>query len=51
MEEGVKRICLGIFICTLALVTWRLTHSFWGWAVLFAGGAFYTISGCLRVFR
>ena len=39
MAEGVREIVLGLFIIFLSLAMWRLTSSFWGWAVLFAPGS------------
>jgi hypothetical protein len=30
---------------------WRLTSSFWGWAVLYAPGAAFVIIGIARIFR
>ena len=38
-------LCLGIFILCLALIVWRATGSFLGWAVMFVPGSFYIFRG------
>jgi NADH:ubiquinone oxidoreductase subunit 6 (subunit J) len=42
---------LGCFILTLALILWRVTHSPWGWGVLFLAGSYFVIAGLYQILR
>ena len=47
--QGISSLLLGIFILILALIMWRATASFLGWAALYIPGAFYTFRGLYGV--
>jgi hypothetical protein len=49
MPKGAMQLFEGIFVLILAIVIWRLTHSFIGWAMLFAPGAALVSLGLVRV--
>ena len=51
MTGSAGAILNGIFALILALVVWRMTHSFIGWAALFAPGAGLVLWGLVRVLR
>jgi hypothetical protein len=49
--RSVNLIIMGIFILILALVLWRMTHSFLGWLVLFIPGTAFVMRGLLLIVR
>lgn len=49
MDKGVSSLLLGLFVLSLALVLWRLTGNFVGWAALYGPGAVYTLRGLYLV--
>jgi hypothetical protein len=49
MAQGISSLLLGIFILILALIVWRATGNFLGWAVLYIPGAIYTFRGLYAV--
>lgn len=51
MDKPLSSLVLGVFILILAMIMWRTTHSFLGWAVLYGPGAFYTIRGLCLIHR
>lgn len=42
---------LGCFILILALILWRVTHSPWGWGVLFIAGSYFVLTGLYQILR
>ena len=51
MPRGTAELFQGIFILFLALLLWRATQSFIGWAALFLPGAAYTFWGLFLLIR
>jgi hypothetical protein len=51
VPRGANELILGIFVLALSLLLWRLTSNFWGWAVLYAPGAYFVILGIVRIFK
>ena len=49
MMGGVGELINGIFVLGLALVAWRITHSFIGWAVLFLVGSGLVAAGFVKI--
>jgi hypothetical protein len=41
----------GLIALALSLAIWRMTHSFLGWAVLFAPGAIFVFLGLRHIMR
>jgi hypothetical protein len=51
MPRGMAELFQGVFVLFLALLLWRATQSFIGWAALFFPGAAYTLWGLYLVIR
>ena len=47
----VVAIVNGIFALGLALLMWRITHSFLGWLALFVPGSILVLWGCRLLLR
>lgn len=41
----------GLIALAFSLAVWRLTHNFYGWAVLFGPGAVLVIKGIVSLFE
>ena len=46
---GVYELVNGICALCAALLIWKITGNFWGWAVLFLPGAYLVALGCWKV--
>lgn len=51
MQDGVYLIVNGLCSLIGALLIWKITHNFYGWAVLFFPGSTLVLIGLARVFR
>jgi hypothetical protein len=51
MGRTTGSIINGLIALVLALLLWRLTHSFWGWLALFLPGAALVVWGWIVILR